>query len=418
MQHVGLVRSLGVAVSLASLALAGCGDDDNGNGGGTPDAMVTPVADARPPDAMPPVAATHSGTVSVQDVSVFGLAAAGHGGQINISFTKTGVPTEMAVGDFVGTPPCNATLIDVTKTEQANPTTDQGMVTVEIKPMAGGTRPVPPCTFQGSRYLCASGGGTAGTIAAGGAAGLWNFMGTGTTTAVAGQYLLVVGGAGAGLAAPIVGVNGTTLVLAASSALPASVGMWATAAGIGPVPFTLGTGGMEAPPEFIANNDRVKVTLAGGAGVSARATPDIDPGDEFQLADDVVALYGTGIDLDRTTALDISCKKDGAGACPPAIGTIVSIDTTDNPDTGTATTFNPATKYSGNITCANFGDAPVSIPANLFAVLKAGTPTKLRIAVFRAGFSPLMGSGNTPATLANVNVVAGHGIVHFQTGNF
>jgi hypothetical protein len=418
MQRYGLVRHLGVGAVVAFLALPGCGGDDNG-GTVTPDARPAAdaaggAADARPADAAPALTPTHSGTVSVQDVSVFGAPQLGHGGQINISFTKTGVPSSMSAGSCSAIPPCCATLTDVTNTAMANPGVDEGAVTIAVSP---GTRNIPACTFVGTSYRCVSGMGTAAATAAV-SAPVYSFMGTGAGTAVAGHYVLGAGGAGAGMAMPIVvAQSGTNLTVVSSTAPPNPFGAWLTAAGIGPVPPVPGVA--PTPPEFLADDDSVQVTLAGGTDFSARMNAEpFAAGNAFELSDATAAMFGntSGIDLDA--ALSVGCKQTGT-SCTEAVGTIVSIDTTDGP-AGTGTDFNPATHFSGNITCAAFGDGPVMIPATHTAVLKAGSPTKLRIATFRVGFAPLNGTAGAadPKMRNSVNVVAGHGIVHFQTGGF
>lgn len=405
MRHTGWVRTLGVGAVVGIMALAGCGDD--GGGSGTPDARPN-TADARPAaDATMGVQATHSGTVAVNDISVFGSPSSGHGGQINIGFSKLGVTPEMQVGS-TATPPCYATLTDVTKAAQANPTVDEGTIKVEIKTAAGGTRPVPDCKFASNRYLCASGQGTDGTLTLA-STPVYSFAGTGAGMGAAGHYLLVVGGTGAGAAFPIVAASSGTMLTVVSTlaATPPSVGAWVTAAGIGPIPPIPGVA--PTPPEFLADDDKVKVSLAGGTDFGAQATGDIEVGKEFELSDATAALFAAKIDLATTAAIEISCKKAGA-ACPTATGTIVSIDTTDATTFASGSDMGTAVKFTGSLTCAAF-DEKVTIPANLWAVLKAGSPTKMRVAVFRSGFSPLQDTVKKNAT----NVVAGHGIIFFQT---
>jgi hypothetical protein len=388
------------------MMLVGCGDD--GNGGGTPDARpsvdaAVSGADAGP-DARPDAAPQgFAGTVQVFDMSIFGAPEVGHGGLIDVSFDKTGVPSEMSAGNF-GIPPCNATLTDTDNPAQANPDVNEGTVKVEIKDSTGAiARPIPDCVFTGGTYRCVSGMGTAGATASAGQAGLYTFMGTGQTAATAGQYLVLTGGTGAGAAMPIVMVNGMTLIVAATTAPPTTTGSWITAAGLGPVPGA-------PPPEFIADSDTVKVTIDGDATTHFGdiATGDIPAGDAFELDAATTAMYAGGIDLASTTPLMFGCLKGGGGACPTAAGTIINIQTTDATSFASHTDMGTPDRYTGNLTCASFGTEPVSIPTNLLAVLRAGNPTKMRVAVLRAAFSPITGNGNS------VNVVAGHAILHWQ----
>jgi hypothetical protein len=398
-----------LASSLAAMILVGCGDDD---GGGTPDARTADAAggaDARPPDAGSPDAQAFSGTIQIHDISIFGLPQAGHGGSIELSFGKSGVPSYMSAGNTSGIPPCGVTLTDHDDAAMANPDLNEGTIKVEIK-NTGGTiaRPVPDCTFVGGEYRCISGMGTAGTTGAGPAAGLFTFMGTGQANATAGDYVVVTGGDGAGLAMPIVNVAGATSFVVASltgAAPPASVGSWITAAGLGPTP--------PAPtsPEFLADDNTVKVTLTGATGTHFGnvATGDIQVGDAFEVDDATAGLLAADLNLATTSALVFGCKKTAAGntMCPPAAGIIVNIQSTDATSFTGPTDMGTPDRFTGNLTCAAFAES-VSIPANLFAVLAAGNPTKLRISVLRDFFSPVSGNGN------GINVVVGHAVVAFQ----
>ena len=397
-----------MASALVMMMLVGCGDDD---GGGTVDARpgadAGGGADARPADGGGgPDAQAFSGTIQVHDISLFGLPTAGHGGSIEASFGKAGVPSFMSAGSF-GIPPCNAVVTDTDNPLSANPDLNEGTVKIEIKTAAGASaRTIPDCVFANGDYRCISGMGSAATIGAGPSAGLYTFMGTGTTAATAGQYVVITGGAGIGTALPIVNVPAAMTLIVASltgAAPPGTTGAWITAAGLGPVPGA-------PPPEFIANDETVKVTLTGATGTHYGnvATGDIPAGDEFELDDATAAMLTAGIDLNSTTPLMFGCKKTvGGTACPAAQGTIINIQSTDATSFTGPTDMGTPDKYSGNLTCAAFAET-VSIPINLLAVLRAGNPTKLRISILRDGFSPVNGMGNS------INVVAGHAIVAFQ----
>jgi hypothetical protein len=391
--------------------MVGCGDDDNG---GTPDARPidapTGGADARPVDAAAgPDAQAFSGTIQVHDVSLFGLAAAGHGGSIEIGFGKAGVPPHMSAGTF-GIPPCNAVLTDTDNPAMANPDLNEGTVKIEIK-NAGGTiaRAVPDCTFVNGEYRCISGMGTAATTGAGPAAMTYTFVGTGQAAALPGDYVVVTGGAGAGTALPIINVPAATTFIVVSltgQAPAATLGSWITATGLGPTP--------PAPtsPEFIADTDTVKVTLTGAAGTHYGnvATGDIPAGDAFELDDATTALLAADLNLGSANPLVFGCKKtlNGNTTCPAAAGTIINIQSTDATSfPGGPTDMGTPDRFTGNLTCAAFAET-VSIPTNLLAIIAAGNPTKLRIAVLRDAFSPVSGMGN------GINVVAGHAIVAFH----
>lgn len=416
--------------------LGACDSDNTAKADGSVGAIDAPPGDAsgtdaRSADAPGPdakVGPTAAGTIGIHDVQLFGAPQAGHGGQINISFTKTGVPFEMKEGN-TGIPPCYATLTDVTKVEQRNPGLDQGTVKITVKKGDGsnGTK-IPDCTLLASGdYRCIGGQGAGGSFAAVTTGDLANKMYTLTDTSPAanflaeqvGRWLIVVdpdAAKGAGLVFPIVGASGNKLGLQALGAVPlTALGTYIIAAGIGPVAFTAnpdGTG-LGAAPVFLNDTDKVSIELAPktGADLPAFSATDIDVGDAFELDDATKARFmsGTPVDLNSTAALEFGCPS---GKCGTAAGLIVVIDTSDAETYASATDLGKPKKYSASLTCARFDPEPqpsavkVSIPANLIAILKAAHPTKMRVSVFRDNFSS--------STAGNTNIVVGHGIIGFQ----
>src|SRR5215475_4008515 len=168
-----VVTHTGTALVLA--LLGACSEEE------APDARVIPrfpdsppavTIDAHPPMPDAPPTFAKSGTVSVQDIQVLVtngatvvVAPAGHGGNVNISFTpdlsQPGVAdalTEEHAGSF-GLPPCFAVRYDNQgKAPPAN--SDQGAVT-----FTGSTAAIPPCAFASGGYHCVGGAGTGGAIA-------------------------------------------------------------------------------------------------------------------------------------------------------------------------------------------------------------------------------------------------------------
>jgi hypothetical protein len=411
MRSLGHIKTVGFAFVIAASA---CGSSDN-----KADASVD--AKAPTPDAM--VAAAYSGTVAVNEIQLFGAPQLGKGQQVNITFAKKNSKVKDHFDTGVPLPPCSANLVSTTAADNTkdttdsagNPEVDEGTITI-----TGSTHPLPPCVFSAASkdYVCASGQGSGGTTAptaASATAGIFTFTDTSGTPATftalhVGETLAIVGGAGAGTSFGITGAAGAKLGIQAAAAPPATLGAWVTVAGTGlPVGATSAPdgSGLGAAPVFLADADKVKITLAGGHDFTADATGDIEAGDNFDLDAATKALLAAKIDLGTANPISFGCDSANT-KCGAAAGTIIVIDSTNATDT-TATSLGTNGTLIGNITCAAFGDDPVAVPAAAFKVLKGGNPTKLRISIFRDGLSQKSQGNNS------LNVVVGHGYVAFQT---
>src|SRR5215468_7971423 len=172
-----MMRRLAILGSLSlSVGMMACSSDNNG----TPDSPITTpdaptvTIDAKLPDAPAPDAAPSiGGTIAVHDVQLLkgdGTAdpAAGHGGQITISFTPASTPVKSVNHDVKlgsATIPCNGSY-SVAATLPA--AVNEGTVSVQTKRGAGNGTAIPDCHFDATTksYLCIGDMGNGGTIAA------------------------------------------------------------------------------------------------------------------------------------------------------------------------------------------------------------------------------------------------------------
>lgn len=424
MRRLALFGSL--ALSLGTIA---CGSDNGTADSPLPDAPIVitpdaPAPDVRLPDARLPDAATFSGTIAVHDVALLnppggagaGMvnAAAGTGAQITINFSKDGAPTvesHSMNGSFAGqTVPCGASYSNVA---DLNPDIDEGAVSFTIKHMnnSDGT-PVPNCTFQNGSYSCvALASATGGTFAvASGSSSFLTFTDGGSNTFAAtniGRYFIDTG---TGKAFPITGADGSNklAVVNLPAVGPGAVASYVIAAGVGPVPATTDVNGnvTGAAPTFFADGDKVVIGLVGGAQVPAYTSASIAVGGAVTLDAATETLLASNLDV--SGAHDTTFTITGAGASALQVA-VVTIDASNATNAG-ANDLGTNGTLTGNLTCAAaaIGSIPaVVVPASVMKVIGDMHPTKLRVSVFRDG-SDLGKPGN-------LNVVAGHGLVQFQT---
>jgi len=423
MPRLAILGSLSLSVGMMA-----CGSDNNG---GTPDSpIVTPDAptttvDAKLPDAPAPDAAAHiSGTVAVHDVQLLQAdgtpdPAAGHGGQITISFTPASQPVK-SVNHDQGPIPCNGSYSVAASLRAA---VDEGTVTFTTMRGTGAGTPIPDCTFQASTggYLCIGDQGNGGTIAAAAnnaASGFLTFTDSNNAkvfaSAQVGRYLILAGGgANAGDAFPITGASGNQLGLVnlpALGSLPFTLsGPFIIAAGVGPVPASSNVdgSGLAAPPDFLVDGDMIKVKLTPGGGHNIAMYEDALMPTGGHLALDAatktaLSANGSGVGtIDLTGTKDFTISLD-AGNTGAGLGIVVTIDATDATNFGAHSLGTP-TMFSGSITCAAIAATSVTIPKDIMGVIGMMNPTILRVSVFR-DFADLS---------APFNFVAGHGLVTF-----
>jgi hypothetical protein len=165
------------------------------------------------------------------------------------------------------------------------------------------------------------------------------------------------------------------------------------------------------PPEFIANDETVKVTLTGATGThyGNLATGDIPAGDDVRARrrHRRHAAPRASISTARPPLM-FACKKTvGGTACPAAQGTIINIPEHRRHELHRPDGHGHAGSVLRQLTCAAFAET-VSIPIQPARRPARRQPTKLRISSSRDGFSPVNGLGDS------INVVAGHAIVAFQ----
>ncbi len=355
-----------------------------GTGGGTP-------------------AATHSGIVSIQDVSIHGVPQAGHGLTVQILMNEAVPPTwEDQPGSPTG---CRAWSYDV-DTAPPPALTDQGEVT--ISGIDDGTV---SCSFQGAGYVCPAWTVSGEVSVTPGAMGVASYAvaGTAFTAADVGRYLRVVGGPSPNHGAfPIVAVNGgAALVLnpaASSTSFDADV---VVLVGAGPVP------GNQA--EVFDGAITVGIEPGGASAFDFPDTPPVTPGNPFQ-PDDATKAILAAIPVDGS-AVTFGCSGTG-GDCGDAQGTVIRISSTDGSVAGLSPfAMPPPAQKQVEIQCAILDDGPVTIPAAAMALLEeahAASPiTRIRTAFMREGV--FIAENPAPAPPNPVFVLAGRGILGFTT---
>jgi hypothetical protein len=444
-----------VFFALACAALAGCGDDITR--GGTPDARHTDAAppDGAPdamPDAMPPTA-TVSGTLAVTDVTVLDTAAMNppfngiEGGAINITFSDlTQGGGQMVFGtSSVG----GCVVVQYDPSHPPNPPEDAG--TVKIKDHQTGTPPasgllktVGDCNFVAALggYVCVSNaamgtetinatnppdGATtpptaiaytfpteAGTIGAEKLVGSWLIVNGFTTTTNFNS--------GATNAFPIIGQNGTTLIVANvgntttdGTTETITTGSYTILNGFNPIPAGplvganfLGAGGLDitkdANAKFPAINQPVMNVAGKGWTLSDAGDPTALP--MTNPAADVV--FGCGNKTPGTSA-DDTCGQAGSAQLNAMIVT------------GTATkqsltglfpfqmpTEKPGTDTWLSFTCAQPLGHSVTLQAGALQKIVDFNPTRVEVRVINAAGAILMDPNNT---LNTTNLLAGFAVV-------
>jgi hypothetical protein len=434
-----IAKQLAVVCTASFLALTGVACDDDDDDDVKIDARAvdaTPVdatkVDAVPIDAgidaMPKPKPTHSGTISVTELAVFGATAPPvFGPAIGIDFGSLAANT---VTDQFGNPDavaagCSGFLLDVAKKEVPyTPSGDEGAVTI-----TGTTLPIPPCGFDATsmRYGCP--GAPAKLVEtdmivdptpteADGAYSLVLATPFAAAADVVGRYLVIQGTAVTGQNGlfPVFGYDATTKAVTYINTNPAAtVGAMGQTAFIMPV---AAAGPIPGGADFLPDDptDKTKITVAftpkeGGHFTAFTATAEVDPTGKFTLADtNLVTIPVALADDDTTTKHTVACAD---GSCSDGLAAVIVITTTDADVTGLGATDMPAaTKSIASIKCigdVSLTDKKVTISNQALHFLKKSGATRIRATFLRFPFP------TEPKTegINKMKVVAGHGIIGF-----
>lgn len=353
-------------------------------------------------DTKPSTDATHSGIVSIQDVSIQGAEELGHGLSVTVLFTALRAPNNEDGG-------CRIWLYDVAN-DPAPPLTDQGVIQID------GLEDGPySCNFSaGSGYSCPTALGSGQVDVSMGQPGTSTYAIEGAlfSQADVGRYLRVVGAMNPkndGVFPIVAAPTSDSVVLAnpAGSAEKFS-SEYTVLAGVGPVPNN--------PHDPFAPGSAVSVGITpGGTHAFDFADVALTPGEAFVL-DAASQSALTALPFDGTS-LTLGCNGAG-GKCGNADASIVRITTTDGDTTGFSPFAMPTpVKKHAEIQCAaENGAESVTIPASimgLVALWHADTPpTRVRTAFMRDGFGY---AANSPGKPRNQAIVAvGRGVIGYS----
>jgi hypothetical protein len=405
---------LAVLTACGALAAVGCGDDSSGDVDAPPRIDAEPVPDGTPaPDgAVDGAVETFSGTIAIAEVTVAGVPALGQGLTIDIDFIGGGaVPPVL---EEMPASPLGCKVWEYTPAQAADPGLDEGAVALTV---TDGEPLLPDCTYVPARgYLCRGANGTGGEIVSlDPTMGLWRYTSPQITNAgeQLGRYLVISGAATAANngAFPIMSFTAADTIVflnptAAAEVLPATATFTALA-GAGPIP-TVGD------PGFIDDTDELTVALTtGGEGdfesfTRAFTTAAGGIGDDYQL-DDASRTGIRAIPVDGS-AFSLSCEGAG-GTCNTAIGSVLTITTTDAPIAGLpAYVMPPPTTKQVRIRCATIGSGTVDVSSAASAFLMTAGATRIQASFLRANLQTAGNSGPVPA---NTNIVAGHAVAGY-----
>jgi hypothetical protein len=346
--------------------------------------------------------ATHSGIVSIQDVTIQGAKELGHGLSVTVLFTKLRAPNNEDGG-------CRIWLYDAVQ-DPAPELTDQGVI--EIDGLEGGPY---GCNFSaGSGYFCPTALGSGQVNVSMGQPGTstYEIEGAAFSQADVGRYLRVVGAMNPkndGVF-PIVAAPSSDRVVLANPAGSEEkfTSEYTVLAGVGPVPNN--------PHDPFAPGSAVTIGITpGGARAFDFADVALTPGEAFQL-DTASQSTLTALALDGAS-VTLGCNGAG-GECGNADASIVRITSTDGDTTGLSPFAMPApVKKHAEIQCAaENGATSVTIPASitgLFALWHADAPpTRVRTAFMRDGFGYAANSAGKPQNQAILAV--GRGVIGYS----
>jgi len=361
------------------------------------------------------VPATHTGLVSIQDISIANLPQAGHGLTVNAFLTPLVVPdfAEPAPDGISG---CRAWSYDLANGKPPPPEEDHGELRID-----GIKNGALSCRFVPQRgYVCPTGssGATARAVEVRTTAGapVANLVIDGGAFAATdvGRYLSLSGATSApnNGAFAIVGVVSATEVVVSNPRAAAETfqGTYTVLAGAGPTPNDL-------YDPFTANTP-VNVQLVPNATAKFQIDPgvaSISPALDFTL-DDASKARIMNIPVSGE-AITLGCAS---ATCGTAQGTVVRITATDADVTNASPVAMPAPKRKlVEIQCLRIGaDAAsqqVAVPAaamNLIRDAHAVSPiTRIRTAYMRDSFAIATAKAPNPPNIAYV--LAGHGVLGF-----
>jgi hypothetical protein len=205
---------------------------------------------------------------------------------------------------------------------------------------------------------------------------------------------------------PIVSfVNANTVALAIGGTPPTVVtaGSFATVAGGGINPA------LTTDPGQMSDAAQVTVTLDATATGSQNhvgnfTTTISNVGDDFAISDATANLM-------RAIPLNGSAFTIGCATCGTALGSVLSIVTTNAPVSASDPfAFPRPTSKRVQILCAEVSATSITVPANFSALLMTSGATRIQTTFMRQALSQPTTNPNT-----SVNVVAGHAIVGFTT---
>ncbi len=401
------------ATTLLAAVLVGCPAEtltgDTAQDAGAP-SSVSDAADAPQgpreadgSDASSAARPTHTGLVSVQDISIANLPAAGHGLTVNVFFQAARPPAfEETPGDVTG---CRAWTYDVAT---APPPADEDHGAIALAGVRGGPL---TCRFAPGRgYVCPTAAGSAviALEAASGGAARVSVVGASFTAADVGRYLAVTGATGApnnGAFAIVAAPSSTELVIGNPRATAETfTSTYTVLAGAGPVPNDV--------YEPFDGNTPVHVGLTPGGGHAFDAMDvALAPGAAFELDGPsrakLVEVPVTG------ESLTLACE-----ACGKADGTIVRLSTTDGDVAGLSPVAMPAPKRkSVEIQCVALGTGTVTVPAAAMALVRAANDaspiTRVRTAFMRDGLA--VRSNEAVRAPNRIALAVGRGVLGFTT---
>ena len=148
------------------------------------------------------------------------------------------------------------------------------------------------------------------------------------------------------------------------------------------------------------NFDSFSVNFGGGG-----------PGDDFVL--DTASATRLSAIPTNGSAFTIDCGGTG-GTCNNALGSIVSITTSDGSLNGVpATSLPPVAFKEVSIRCTSIGSSLVTVPANISAYIMSSGATKIQASYFRGNLQTHTSAGANAGN--TVNIVSGHAIAGFTT---
>jgi hypothetical protein len=353
--------------------------------------------------------ATHTGLVSLQDISIHGAPQVGHGLSVQISFAPATPPDfEELPGNPAG---CKAWVYDL-ETNPPPPALDEGAVVVEG--LGGETF---TCAFEeGPGYVCTlwSGEGDATLTPGEGGTALFEDASATFGEHDVGRHLRVDDGLDAADLGtyPIVAVLSETqaVVFHPGAAASSAAARWRVVAGGGPVPNN--------PNDPVSGDERAVVTFepGGAADFGALVAGPITPGSPFVLDTASDSLL-SAIPLDGA-AFTLGCGGDG-GQCGAATATIVRLTSTDGDVSGLSPfAMPPPARKVVDILCADLGPSGLlTVPEGAAALLAAASAeapiTRVRTALMREGLA--IETNEPPLPPNPIRVLIGHGLLGFTS---